>query len=214
MTPINWREVSLCTTCGNRNLFLIRTAKTWVKYEFCELIFVDWGSRTPLRYNMFPDDPRIKIYRVEEKVFNPSPAMNTAVGLTRSDWVFKVDCDILLEGSLPPEIEDQTFLRSVPKDHPQQARIGGTFLAPRVLFDEVNGFNERYTGWGAEDTDLFRRFRESGWEGKPFPKESMSHIDHDGSVRQKGNFADNLRQARWTKDDTRFDLSRAVEVPR
>lgn len=39
-------------------------------------------------------------------------------------------------------------------DHKLSAAVAGQLVVPRVAYEEVGGYDERYVGWGYEDTDF------------------------------------------------------------
>lgn len=56
---------------------------------------------------------------------------------------------------------------------------GGLFLVNQADYRRVNGFDEKYQGWGNEDDDLGRRLHQSGVIGyNPFLREYPLHMYH------------------------------------
>jgi glycosyltransferase involved in cell wall biosynthesis len=56
---------------------------------------------------------------------------------------------------------------------------GGLFLVNQADYRHVNGFDEKYQGWGNEDDDLGRRLHQSGVIGyNPFLHEYPLHMYH------------------------------------
>jgi len=56
----------------------------------------------------------------------------------------------------------------------------GLFAVSRENYFHVNGFDEKYQGWGNEDDDMGRRFHAAGIAGKnPFLQEFPLHMWHE-----------------------------------
>lgn len=57
---------------------------------------------------------------------------------------------------------------------------GGVCAINRKDYFSVNGYDEKYIGWGAEDDDIRRRLYKSGVEGfNPFNNEYVIHLFHE-----------------------------------
>lgn len=212
-----WDEIGISTVCMNRALYVRQAVKTWVQFPFKEIVILDWYSKQPLSYKMFPDDERIKLYRWDgngDLVWRAGQAMGTAVRLTTTRMVLKLDCDIKVLKPVPLSVESGSFYRGVRRSKAGDitnisARLYGSWLAPRARFDAVNGFNERFTGWGHEDTDLYSRMTEQGGKKLPFDDNVLYHIPHDSTIRQGGGMFGNYDVPKWTLDDVPFDHTQA-----
>ena len=87
--------LSVVTVCMNRREHLLATVArlaAWPHHD--EHLIVDWSSRTPLRREELPADPRLRLLRVEgERRWNPSRAYNFAFGKARGAWLMRMDAD-------------------------------------------------------------------------------------------------------------------------
>ncbi len=60
---------------------------------------------------------------------------------------------------------------------------GGVCAINRSDFEEINGYDEKFIGWGAEDDDLGRRLYKIGAAGfNPFRSEFTIHLWHEKAV--------------------------------
>lgn len=56
---------------------------------------------------------------------------------------------------------------------------GGQSSVPRAAFEKINGFDERFIGWGAEDIDLGLRLQIAGVQGRTVEDRSRAfHLYH------------------------------------
>jgi hypothetical protein len=66
-----------------------------------------------------------------------------------------------------------------PEFEPPYGAYGFFFGVSRADFEQVNGFDMRYVGWGGEDEDLATRLRRLGLRcGWPGPRASLLHLWH------------------------------------
>ena len=89
------RGLSIVTVCMNRREHLLATAPrvaAWRHHD--EHLIIDWSSRIPLRRDALPDDPRLRLLRVEgEGRWSPSRAYNFALAQARGAWLMRMDAD-------------------------------------------------------------------------------------------------------------------------
>lgn len=77
-----------------------------------------------------------------------------------------------------------------------QPRLRGGICAINKLdFEKINGYDEKFIGWGAEDDDLGKRLYKIGAEGfNPFSDEFAIHLFHERAtignkgVKEQANF--------------------------
>jgi hypothetical protein len=175
--------LSVITVCMNRREHLLATAPrvaAWPHHH--EHLIVDWSSRTHLRRDELPDDPRLRLLRVEgEGRWNPSRAYNFALGQARGVWLMRMDADCWPTEALDPE----ALLAAGPVWVGQggEGRFG-QFLMARDTFAAIGGFNEFLRGWGFEDKDLRARLEvQQGWKLGPIPEQAIGVIEHSNEER-------------------------------
>lgn len=120
-----------------------------------EHLILDWSSAPPLRREELPDDPRIRLHRVEGELrWNLCRAYNFAASLARGDTLLKLDADCWPAMDSDPN----PLLRQGPLWMGSGAGgSAGQFLIAREVFEGVGGFNEWMVGWGFDDKDLRAR---------------------------------------------------------
>lgn len=177
------RTTSIVTVCRNRRQHLLTTAprvSAWPHHH--EHLIVDWSSDDPLRRDELPDDPRIRLLRVEgERLWNLCRAYNFALAQARGDCLFKLDAD-----AWPKRL-----------DHPDTLAAGGSlcrfgsgpegrlgqFLIDRPLLEAVGGFNEMLWGYGFDDKDLKARLRARGTPPGELPETALGVLVHSSTLR-------------------------------
>ncbi len=169
----------------NRRHHLLETAPlvaAWPHHQ--EHIIVDWSSRSPIVRSELPDDPRIRLLRVEaETLWHPSQAYNFAAGQVRTDWLFRLDADCWVQG-----LDPLNLMGCDPADgwvaRTSQGGSLGAVLVRKQLFAVVGGFNELMRSYGFEDKDLIYRL-----EAQPgvcignLAAEHVRFLAHNAQVR-------------------------------
>lgn len=121
--------------------------------------------RAWLPANGAPDFRILVVEQVEGKPFNRGKLLNIGVAHTKQAFECYVfhDVDMLpVECSYAP-VKNPTHL-SARIDRfgwnlPYPENFGGVTMFDRESFAKINGFNNGFWGWGAEDDDLLRRCR-------------------------------------------------------
>lgn len=158
--------------------------------DYSELVIVDWSSTKPILKSDLPDDPRIRLIRVNGETFwSSGRAFNFAVSMAKYPIVLKMDADVLLD---PDFFSKNTFTPnylyttqeaswdSIPSG------LAGLFLFDKIDFSKIGGFNEYMTGWGYEDVDFIERFIKNGFKPKLIDFSGTRALQHDNSVRGSG----------------------------
>jgi hypothetical protein len=202
-------EFSICTGVRDRNELLLQALPSWLELPATEIVIVDWSSTQKVKHALAQNniaDDRIKIIRVENEIeFAISKVWNLALLNTREDYILKIDSDIIVKPKriLRHRVNSNTFYIGARNLH----GIGtfGTIWLTREMFLKSNGYNERLSGWGFEDNDLYNRLVKNGYSCNRWSKKAIKHIDHPNSKRLGKNIEINRRIARespWTKEDT------------
>jgi hypothetical protein len=95
---------------------------------------------------------------------------------------------------------------------------GGVLLATKSAFSSVNGFSNRYWGWGCEDDDLYVRFRRAGFvlDRRPGRYRSLPHDRPEirPSMANHERFCQVLRESINARDESLLNpkVFRRVEV--
>ena len=157
-----------------------------------EVVFVDYGSSEPLvedLKNLMEEYDFVSPFflPLAQLLWNKSKALNYGVMQSKASYVFIADVDLIFHSKAIERLDhlkklesfflfnmgylDQKTSSNLKKlqnfDDLKASRVGetnGMVLAPRVAFLKVNGFDEFFHFYGAEDVDLFSRFEIAGYK--------------------------------------------------
>ncbi len=154
-----------------------------------EIIVIDWGAGdgiAELLQRMY--DPRVSVVSVHGvSEWNLSAAYNLAARFATHETLLKVDVDYLFSDRFLDShpLADGEFWCGDTKRarNTNEEALSGCIIVPRSVFADIQGFNERLSGWGWEDFDLFRRLELSGLTRRPIDFDQVQHIPHDNALR-------------------------------
>lgn len=184
-------RLSVVTVCRNRREHLLRTAaelSRWPHHQ--EHLILDWSSTVPLSRNELPEDPRLRLVRIEgEKQWNLCRAYNFAISQAEGTRILKLDADSWPGAEFDPSHE--ALLKEGCGNRPLACALGsgqggrkGQFLIDRALLAEVGGFNEYLVGYGFDDKDLQARLTQAlGVEPARIPADWLEVIPHSDEER-------------------------------
>lgn len=198
-------RISLVAACKDRTAFLQTALPKWRSLLHPlrdEIILVDWATSPP---DFVPlsevvrasEDTRVAVVSLtHQSPWVLSRAYNLGFALARGQWILKLDCDTALEPNflnahpLPKETDDSFYrfdwklARGKNEQH-----LNGIFLARTQHVRAVNGYDERITTYGWEDSDFYTRM-EKGHTGitpplKPIAidRDTVHHMAHGDALR-------------------------------
>lgn len=158
-------------------------------FKAFELIFIDYGSELELSSEI---EQVVKAYDFASYVYfdsrgwfwNKSHAMNMAINRAKGEFAVLWDIDLMVEPDflerlalkdfdkiytihrclyLPEESNRLNYKDSKILSQAKHAYVGLGIVKTEVLH-RINGFNEFFQVWGAEDDDIFRRIEAQGLE--------------------------------------------------
>jgi hypothetical protein len=183
--PATGEGLAIVTVCMNRLEHLLGSAAEVARWPFHQQhLIVDWSSSVPLRRAQLPDDPRIRLLRVEgEAGWNLCRAYNFAITHTGLPWILKLDADTWPTAAFDPG--------ALELGGPARCAFGtgqlgrkGQFLMARELFLAVGGFHELLSGYGFDDKDLQARLGlHTGHPPLAIPSAWIGVIEHGDAVR-------------------------------
>jgi len=184
--------ISLIVPVMNRSDRVINCLETWINQpQINEILIVDWSSTVPIKTD--PDltpitnHNKTKIVRVnDEKSFmSMSFSLNVALNYAKYDHILKCDIDYKL---INPEllnmlqIDENNFYCGTVRN--KWDFHGFSFFKKEDAI-KINGYNEKFRGWGWDDEDFYRRLEKIGLERIIIMEidEFLYHIPHEDSLR-------------------------------
>lgn len=204
-------RVSIIAAVMNRPERITDAVANWLLVDGVdEIVVVDWNSTPPVE---LPAHPILQVHRVEEEPYwMLSPAYNLAADMASGDVLLKLDADYRLE----PDFLKRTLMQ------PGQFRRGnwsigantndmylcGFLMVTAEDFRTVGGYNEAFTGYGQDDTDLYARLCALGREEVSITRlNGIHHVPHGDDLRHqnespagRGNApAEFVRNSQWSR---------------
>jgi len=185
--------ISLVLTNRDRNLQIVEKSLKSLSVQSdkdFKVFLIDYGSKLDYidnlkeltkAYNFL----ELVICPVQGQLWNKSRAINIALKRTTSPFFLVGDIDLIFHSdfiniakglanskeihyfqygflSKSEAAQDKDF-NSYEVDFKGNEGVTGTTLFPKEFLMEINGYDEFYHGWGAEDTDVHIRFKNSGF---------------------------------------------------
>lgn len=136
--------------------------------------------------------PQVKVVRVRScPVFSLVKARNAGANQVRTPWLGFLDCDVLVTpqamANLLPVLRAQSGAGQAHQhlfvSESRQNELAGFLVCANSLFRQLEGYDETFEGWGAEDTDLLLRLQQAGCQTHLLPNGQLVALLHDDSVR-------------------------------
>lgn len=183
-------KISLVTVSKGRLHHLERTLPLMMAQGADEVVVVDYDcpdGSGDWAEALFPE---AKVVRVtDEQGFSLSRARNIGASHAKGDWLAFVDADVETRMGwvawMREHLAPGHFYLADQIPGERDPDIFGTVICTRTDFEAIEGHDEAITGWGGEDSDLYRRLKEiSGVIESGFPNELVSAIRHGDEERQ------------------------------
>ena len=194
----NTSNLSIVSVAMNRTEHLLKQARAVSRLRgHEEHVILDFGSTTAISRDQLPGDQRIQLHRVESPNGRwwLTHAFNLAFALASSDYILKLDADIL-----PSQHFIDVLLRQQAATHahlmcnrltwqdwglPSELfTTNGLFLCKKTSLSHVGGFNPYIQGWGWDEIDLYSRFFLAGFSASRIPKVGLEMILHEDDLRE------------------------------
>jgi predicted glycosyltransferase involved in capsule biosynthesis len=212
--------ITLVLTYRNRDLRTVKRCLDSLNQQSLDLfqvVLVDYGSEAifanPLKelikgYNFI----QLVSCPVQGQLWNKSRAINIALQQCNSPYFFVADVDMLFRKDFiaqlsqlksldeviyfkvgflsKEESEKECDFEAYNVKHYSTEEATGMSLFPTEVLKRINGYDEFYHGWGAEDTDVHVRFINSGFKVRFYESEAlMLHQWHLKGYRTKNSTA-------------------------
>ena len=172
--------MSITIVCAimNRSDMLKISLMSWLKYkEVSRIIIVDWSSSDlPNDFIKFIChlDNRIEFIRVDGKdIFHMAGAYNLAVSLVNTEFILKLDVDYILNPYFnffdTHKLAFGEFITGDWRSWSLDNNLGflkylnGLLYIKTDDFRAIGGYDERFDGYGYEDTNLYERLKKKGF---------------------------------------------------
>jgi hypothetical protein len=166
---------------------LLKNIEDNISYKELEFILLDYNSSdgleewVRLKLTKYIDDGILKYYRTSEpKSFHRSHSRNVAMKLGSGDIVCNLDADNFLGKDFAFYVNfNFSFNKEVFMTSGLKNGSYGKVCARKEHFLKIRGYDERMSGWGYEDDDLYFRLNLLGLnQVNYFEKEFTKFIDH------------------------------------
>ena len=192
-------DVSIVSVTMNRHTNLICAIHTWFELPVKEIIIIDWCSNikfesiipTYLKYN--PNYKKIKIFRVEGyDRWVLTWAFNLGISLASSEYILKLDADILVDKyffNINP-ITDNLFYRGK-HEITRTYYLDGQLFIKKEYIEKIGYYNEKIITYGCDDYDLYKRLDKIGLKYNLI--QGISHTHQEQFTRNENQDIDNLK---------------------
>jgi glycosyltransferase involved in cell wall biosynthesis len=197
--------ISIFTSVMNRTERLKETIDNWLQYDwFDEIVVVDWSSEEEITIQ----HPKVKVFRVlDEPRWILTQSFNLAASLTKGDILVKMDADYRIDGKFGNifPLPQGTYYHgawfgpwSADEQIDDNAKYLNGFVAcHRKDFESVNGYNERITRYGWDDSDLYQRMDKILTPLLITSETGIWHEPHDDNTRTVNQTGQNLGTDWW-----------------
>jgi glycosyltransferase involved in cell wall biosynthesis len=175
---------SVVTANRNRLDHLRKSLATWQRVDrIAEIVVVDFGSNRPISVADFADpQKKIKIVRVENTdEWRLGLAYNIGIDHATRPLICKLDSDIAIANGawLDAADAERCFYRG---RYTGSVSHGQVILARRH-WQQVGGYHEWVSGWGADDTDFYIRLRRHGIPEREIDPGFLTETIHAHDIR-------------------------------
>lgn len=192
------QTIGIASITKNRVKNLIPSILTWLELKEVSVINIfDFASDMPIygalkRYSIL-DDKRVNVFRTEKREpFHRTKFWNIAISATETEKILKLDSDYKIH----PQFLNYHPLRSTSLFYAgnwktarvkNESFLHGLVYSGRKNFLDVGGYNERLTGYGWEDDDIYQRMKDNGCEYLDISYDYAYHIPHSHLERIKAD---------------------------
>lgn len=186
--------------CKNRNQHVNISVESAIRCSsIFQLIIVDWSSDEPIKQTLQKgiDDSRIVIIRVDnEEHWSLSRAYNLAASFVKTRFILKLDCDVVVNScsiidEYASSCNDNQYFSGDWKlaRNQNEQHLNGVLFVQAQHWRAINGFDERISLYGWEDTDIHRRFSSINLEKESIHPDNFCHQEHGDNMRSQDKIA-------------------------
>jgi len=145
-----------------------------------EVILVDWSSARRIEVDAALRSVVRLVRVVDQRSWNLAQAYNVALRYARGRVVLKLDCDTRV-ACAPPPLGARAFATG---PSVADAHLTGLVYTHREHIRHIGGYDERFTRYGWDDSDLYIRLESLGLQRTVLSPRCFSHMEHD--VQRRG----------------------------
>ena len=181
-------DIAFVTTCKGRMRHIQRTLPSLVEQSPDEIVVVDYGCPDGVGDWVADNYPDIAVVRVnDDPGFCVARARNRGAQNVKSTWICFIDADVQAKPGwvewMRNHLDTRFFYQAGARDGVRDKETWGTFLCAREAFEQVEGYDEVFRGWGGEDEDIYSRLRISGLAAMSYPARFAAPIRHGETER-------------------------------
>lgn len=180
--------ISLITVCRTRLPYLQRALASWQKNSaISEVIVVDASCADLCGNWLETHAPAVLVAYDREPVFSLSRSRNLGAARATQNWFLFCDCDVVTNPSFAESVEPllaaNAFATIERREEVRVPGVGGLLLCRKGDFASLDGYDEMFQSWGAEDDDMVHRLLLLGRDRKAIPWKSIEHLHHSDELR-------------------------------
>jgi len=217
--PARLRNAALITTCKGRLADLQQSLPSWLAMEQplpLRVVVVDYGDPEESgQWVARLGNPQVTAIRALPATdeFQRSLAKNIGAVRACADVLLFVDADVQLRRAWYT-----TVLRVLSAGHSHACAdqfiqdIGGTCAVVANAYHQIRGYDERLTGWGYEDMDIYNRLTHAFQRPGTYPHALADPQQHSDALRLRWH-ADKQRDESYQRNaQLAGDLARPVNA--
>lgn len=189
------------------------------RYPHCEILLIEDGS-VPVIKQAIPGVRYMFIY--SKRLFNKAQCFNIGFLAASNNIICGIDADMLIPSTLidltidkvnkdrvvfpgkeiyyayewidPKDLSQKFWYHKTwTKDRATTQFHGGIFICNKKAYTNVGGFDQRFEGYGSEDTSFYMRCTESKDNADTTRVLDLIHIDHDYNEAEQHAIETNRR---------------------
>lgn len=154
------------------------------------IVVVDYGCPDHTAAWVEENYPQVTVVRVtDDDGFCLPRARNIGARHAKSPWIVFIDADVKIEAGwddwVGSALRRGAFYRAGPVNGKINAETYGTFICERSAFERIGGYDEAFSGWGGEDSDMYKRLQAALMVRLGYPGMLVSAISHGDEDRTR-----------------------------
>ncbi|BEI35267.1 hypothetical protein PHIN6_07850 [Polynucleobacter sp. HIN6] len=147
------KKLTAITVCKGRLYHLMETLPLLVAMQNdLEVIVVDYGCPDGTGEWVRNYYPQVSVIKINDDAgFNLSRARNAGAKEANTPWLLFIDADVKVASHLSEWSDKNLQVKGYYVTSSRGTELNGTFFVPKNAFEDVDGYDECYRGWGGVD---------------------------------------------------------------